>query len=275
MTTTDRWWRYARRAALVLVVVAVGGWLIGTPVTCRDAVAGTAVVRVCEPVGLADVRVVGAALLVALLVVGDVGEIGLGGVTLTRAVAEVRAEVAETRRDVSDLGAAVVHTVDVVMPDRRSAPGAVTEVEATASGSDTAAIAAFTAGFRGLPTLLPSWVAEAALVGYDACDDGQLVPHTNLDCADDEVRTAVRLLDGDPFASVVVARDGSLPLLAAPAMDDDGRRIGAVAVAIRRVSGRGPTSTVDIDELSGAVTVLAAAYSCLRRDLLRRQAAGG
>ena len=273
MTTTDRWWRYARRAALVLVVVSVGGWLIGTPATCRDAVAGTAVVRVCEPVGLADVRVVGAALLVALLVVGDVGEIGLGGVTLKRAVAEVRAEVAETRRDVSDLGAAVVNTVDVVMPERRSAPGAVTE--ATASGSDTAAIAAFTAGFHGLPTLLPSWVAEAALVGYDAGDDGLLVPHTNLDCADDEVRTAVRLLDGDPFASVVVDRDGSLPLLAAPAMDDDGRRIGAVAVAVRRVSGRGPTSTVDIDELSGAVTVLAAAYSCLRRDLLRRQAAGG
>lgn len=99
------------RRLLVGALVVWGGWMLlwgRVADVCRDEVADSTVVQVCEPIGLADPRLVWVVLAGLLLLLPDVSELELAGVlSLKRAVAEVESQAEQLRGEVQQASAAL------------------------------------------------------------------------------------------------------------------------------------------------------------------------
>lgn len=284
--------KVARRIALgLLLVFAVAVLRHGPPTVCQDAVAAAGKVRLCGPMGVADVRVALFALVLAMVLLGEVSELRIGGlVTVKARVAEAKVAAAEAERTLAEIrlvtslssSSAATATTNVFFGDRPVATAAaldrVRRAEAPTGGaaveppvaSDEApaeiAVAAFGVGFLGLRSVLPDWAADAAVIGYTRTTEGDLALHAASRATDEEIaasRERVAELD----AALFDARGGRW-LAAVEAVDDAGERIGALAVLVAPSSG----GTGRKKELAAALDVAAAIYARMLVDLLGEHA---
>lgn len=298
-TSIDGNWRFVRRGALVAVLLwAAYMVLFVQPTHCRDAVADTTVVQVCEPVAVSSPAVLVVALVVALLVLPELNELELAGlVTLRRRVAETQTDVAELRAQVvhwqaaaesqalagSTAGASAQvhvsigrdHSTAAAIESQQGAPGepvALPLVPATVVGS--AAVVAFRAGLLGLDDVLPSVGVNVALVGFTLAEDGGHLEATHdvFPAPPELLDRADELLNDDwPIEGNMLATAEDGWIVASPAYNDDGEVIGALAAIFTPPPDPGGIEGDPFEELAAAVEVAAAAYARLLIDLLGEQ----
>lgn len=282
---------------VVLGVIFVSG---GPPQVCQDAVTENAAIQsgkveLCGPVGLTDLRVALFAFAAALLLIGELSELEIAGVVSLKArVAEARAEAAEVRAEVARLRASA---------DARSTATAVTNVythgrpadtaealdraergELSITGADVqpltarvdpgvAAAAAFSVAFAGLRTLLPSWTADAAVIGYTLTAEGTFARHADSRAEQAEIDACAALLDEDGATSWLDVSPERW-LAAVSVGDDTGAPMGAIAVVLRTPPGPGEVADERRahEDLETAVEVLGTIYARLLIDLLGERA---
>lgn len=277
----------ARRLAVAALLVGAAAVLRhGPPGTCRDAVAGAGVVRVCEPLTVTDVRVLLFLVTLALLVVGELHEVGIGGLlTLKRAVAAARADAAEARREIAEfrltaqsIGSAVATSgVNVYFP-RAESTGSVVAAPERGDAAHAysppqvgpTATLAFFAGVSGLRTVLPRWASDAVVVAFMANDDGSPRYHASSGADDATVAEARRVVRTRSGTSPVVDVTEARWIAVAAARDEAASPFGALAVIVDVTTVRcgGPDDAARLDELAAAADVAAAVYARLCTDLL-------
>lgn len=279
------WLKVARRVAIVVLLLCAAVALLGgPPIVCQDAVAGASSVRLCGPMAIGDVRVVLFAVVLAVLLLGEVSELQIGGVVTVKArVAEAKAAAAEAERTLAEVrlvthlssSSAATATTNVFVGDRTEAtadaldrvrrgepPARGVSAEPPTAAPGAFAVAAFGAGFLGLRSVLPEWAAEAAVIGYTLTAEGGLALHAASHATDHDIAACTEHV-ADLARALFDAGDGRW-LAAVEATDDAGSRIGALGVLVTPPS----TATARKKEFAAAVDVAGAVYSRLLVDLL-------
>lgn len=259
------------------------------PRVCRDEVASSdaatspddLVVRVCEPMGVTDPRVLLFLLVVFALRLPWFSEIEVAGLfrvkkqveDAEREVRGLRESVRTAQAQVASLSAtttaqAVQSTkVEVHHHEHRGEDTGETQ-RTVLAGSDEApftegafAQTAFKAGLLGLPELFPVERTPAAMQFFTWGDD-ELELSQSVGDTNDDLAAAARSLVNPTEA---VASTGSHGVLVtAPAFDDDGSTVGALVAAFRQ----GERVLEDPEPVFADVENVASAYARLLVDLL-------
>jgi hypothetical protein len=275
-------------AALLLGAVA-WVWARGLPQVCKDAVADSTVVRVCEPMSATDPRVLLFLLLVGLLLFPELSELELAGVlTLRRRLDEVRqeatelkSELAHIRTQATALSQATANSRNQIRVDVRQQQTGAALVEAGGGddgvfdGDEEAgayAQLAFEAGLAGLTRLLPQAEDDVSLVGYTVGDDGHLeATYFTGEVNEEDLNRLTALVNRPqvPVTTVTALNDGFAAFSFATV---NGVVVGALAVRVP--DGQVPDNAA-LEALGAGAEVAAGTYARLLVDLLGEGTAHG
>ena len=292
------WGRRALAGALVLW----GGWMLvwgGIADVCRDEIADSKVVQVCEPIALTDPRLVWVVLAVLLLLLPDVSELELAGVlSLKRAVAQVEGQAEVLRGEVRQTSAALSTLTQQLTVQATAAQGqsqsVVLQVPPAGQYSsfvkdvesgDTSALTvdeevggyaslAFTSAMTGmLSEVFGEWSNRVGLVGWVTQGNGRFRPSYLVDDSVDQLAVDVigDALDvADPSSGtfvtelpdlVIVTAFAPAPLTSATQV----RIVGALSVLIDSAE---PVVVDDLDDLAAKTLAAAGAYGLLLQRVL-------
>lgn len=268
--------RHVRRVLIALFTVGPLLWLsmVGLPVVCSQQVpSGTTVsVEICEAASVADPRFLLLVLAIGLLLLPELAEIEVAGVL------KVRKQVKEAKEEVSGLSTELGHiraqilTTAVAAANSNSRasvenynlfPERFTDVsralkEVAGDGGDfdageergVYAAIAFEAGFYGLTRYLPDRMMPAVVAGYVFDDNEKLALYSVATHGDGigESEAAQRMAAAPRMTGVFLYEREDEYVVTAPACDDEGLVVGALAV-------RMPTSAAALDQGDGGDTV--------------------
>ncbi len=294
-------WRALRWALVALLLIgAVVAWLVGPPEVCREAVAGSRVVTICEPITLTSPVILMGLLLIGLLLIPDLAEVQIAGVLgLRRDVEEARAALAVTQRQVAELqvagiaasrsdaeSVAEVESHVHVHVERQAETAAAVQAaraggpaEVTRSGPGAYALAALHAGMLGMAGFFPSWCGPVQVLGLsEDPEEGFVVTHDWFGVRSRFAERAVRLLQ-EPTDGVAVDIDDEAWVAGSLAADDDGRVVGALAVVLNPQLPVPQSGDLDLaqdrmEQLAAAVETAARTYARLLVDLLGERGRG-
>ncbi len=294
-------WRALRWSLVALLLVgAVIAWLVGPPEVCREAVAGSQVVTICEPISVASPVVLLGLLLIGLLLVPDLAEVQIAGVLgLRRDVEEARAALAVTQRQVAEMQVAsiassradaesvaeveshvhvhVERQAETAAAVQAARAGGPTEVSRTGPGGY--ALAALHAGMLGLAGFFPAWCGPVQVLGLsEDPEQGWVVTHDWFGVRSRFAERAVRLMR-EPGEAVAVDIDDEAWVAGCLATDDDGRVVGALAVVLDPQLPTPQSGDLDLaqdrmESLAAAVETAARTYARLLVDLLGERGRG-
>lgn len=267
------------------------------PQVCHDEVASSdaakkpadLVLRVCEPMGATDPRVLLFLLIVFLLLLPLFSEVEVAGLfrvkkqveEAEREVQGLRETVRTAQAQVATLSASVAATtvsqarseakLEYHHHDHRGEDsGEVQQQVLDGSAQVDATVgayaqAAFTAGLAGLESLLVLR-EPAAMLFFTIADDGSYeVSQTAGEVSASMSTHALELVNADQVSSFADQLENEL-VVTSPAFDDDGSSLGAVAVVFAQ---EGPyPETTELQGLFADVSNLANAYARLLADLL-------
>lgn len=257
---------------------------------CRDEVADSKVVQVCEPMALTDPRPVWVVLAVLLLLLPDVSELELAGVlSLKRAVAQVEGQAEQLRGEAHKLQAITTQlnqqrveqgqgqAVYNIFPQDLG-PQLTRFLDDVASNDTTAMtkdeeLGGFTSliirsALTGMLTeVFAAWSGRVNLIGWVRLADGSYEPWYLVATVNSDIaalaKTHVR--DGDPFGDPLVTVGDDVVVVTAftatPEADQATRRVlGALSVLIE--SDEEPTEE-EFEDLGAKAEAAAGAYGLL------------
>jgi len=291
---------WGRRAVAGLVVLVGGVMLLAGQVAdvCRDEVAGSTVVQVCEPIGLTDPRIVWALLVVVLLLLPDVSELELAGVlSLKRAVAQVEGQ-AELLRGEAQRASAALSAVTQQLAVQATAQGQsqqlvvqmpppaaqVNDFIADIELGDTGALSVdeeeggyrsllATSALAGMVTdLFAPWAGRVDLVGWiRSSTEGWRVDQV-AGAVDADVLSEIgeSLGLGDPADGPVVTdtSTGAMAVTAISTVIEAATGAVHVTGALTVLLDEADPSVDDLSDVAAKVTVAAGAYGLLLRRVL-------
>lgn len=266
---------------------------------CRDEVAESKVVQVCEPLALTDPRLVWVLLFLLLLLLPDVSEFELAGVlSLKRAVEQVEGQAQQLSTDAQRLQV-TAHQLSTQMSlqsnNQTAAQGQamynildpelaakILSFKADVESDDTTPLTAeeeaggiaslvFTSAMTGmLSELFSPWADRAQLVGWVMQEDGEIAFTHMVGTLEVRILGLVGrdLVAADPFADPVVTQEGGVVAVTAFATlsgatsgsSGSGRVLGALSVLVE--SDEEPTDA-DLEELGARAEAAAGAYGLL------------
>ncbi len=285
-----------RRLAAV-ALVAWGGWMLlfgRVADVCRDEVADSKVVQVCEPIALTDPRLVWVVLAVLLLLLPDVSELELAGVlSLKRAVAQVEGQAEQLRGEAhklrlmttqlnqqrveqgqgqgqgqavynifpQDLGPKLTSFLDDVASNDTTA---MTEDEEL-GGYTSLVISSALTGM--LNEVFAAWSGRVNLIGWVRLEDGTYEPWYLVATVNGDIAALAQthVTDGDPFGDLLVTvGDDVVVVTAFTATPGAGpatlRVLGALSVLVE--SDEEPTEE-ELEDLGAKAEAAAGAYGLL------------
>ena len=284
-----------RRLVLAIFVVGVLVWFTGwgLPQVCSQQLPdGSATpVKVCEAMSATDPRALLFLLVVGALVLPDLAELEVGGVLKVRRqlddvkgeASELKNELAHVRTQVMTAAAAAasshskasVETYNVYPGRRADVGSALVEVAGAGDGDfddgeelGAYAAIAFESGFYGLPRYLSDEMTPAAVAGY-VFDDDELTLYsvaTRGGEAADALEQAQRSATAPNLTGVFFELGSHFYEVTAPACDDRGLVVGAIAVRMPATAG-----TLDDDDdqdTVGTVELMANTYARLLIDVM-------
>ena len=269
---------------------------------CRDEVAGSTVVQVCDPAGATDPRILWVLLVVVLLLLPDVSELELAGVlSLKRAVAQVGGQAQQLSGEVQRVSAALsavtqqfavqitaqgqgqgqTQQLVVQMPPAAQVENFFNDIESNDVSTLTAeeevggyASLAFASAMSGmLAELFGPWAHRANLVGWvgqpDGTFDSTYIVQVVAVAEADEVAETLLLQWGAELSPFINDFPGGGFALTAvvPALYGSrwGRPLGALSIFVESPH---PGVSDELEALAANTVAAAGAYGVLLQRVL-------